>query len=70
MTPQDEKTMERAVERGVDVALRKFTTQIFNSIYKIMLVLLGVYLVYQYGLYVLGALIAVVSMVGHAVGIW
>jgi hypothetical protein len=70
MTPQDEKTVERAVERGVDVALRKFTAEISRSIYKIILVLVGVYLVYQYGLYVLGALIAVVSMVGHAVGSW
>ena len=69
MTPQDEKTIERAVERGVDVALRKFTAEISRSIYKIILVLVGVYLVYQYGLYVLGALVAVVSMVGHAMGI-
>jgi hypothetical protein len=70
MAPQDEKTIERAVKRGVDVALHKFATQIFNSIGRVLLVLVGVYLVYQYGLYVLGALIAVVSMVGHAVGIW
>jgi hypothetical protein len=70
MTPQDEKTIERAVNRGLDTALHKFGSEIFRSIYKIILVLVGVYLVYHYGLYVLGALIAVVSMVGHAVGIW
>jgi hypothetical protein len=66
MTPQDERTMERAVKRGVDVALHKFATEILTSVYKVILVLAGVYLVYQYGLYVLGALIAVVSMVGHS----
>jgi hypothetical protein len=70
VTPQDEKTIERAVERGLDVALRKFTTEIFSSIYKILLVLLGVYLVFKYGLDILGFLGAGLYMVGHAVGIW
>jgi hypothetical protein len=70
ITPQDEKIIERAVERGIDVALRKFGAEIFNSIYKVMLVLAGIYLVYKYGLDVLGFLVAVVSMIGHAVGIW
>jgi hypothetical protein len=70
ITAQDEKTIERAVERGVDVGLRKFAAEIFGSIYKVILVLVVAYLVYQYGLYVLGALIAVVSMSGHALGFW
>jgi hypothetical protein len=70
MTRQDEKTIERAVGRGVDVALRKFGGEISRSICKVILVLVGVYLMYQYGLYVLAALIAVLSMIGHAVGIW
>jgi hypothetical protein len=69
MTSQDEKTIERAVERGLDAALHKFTTQVFNSIYKVILVLAGIYLVYQYGLHVLGFLGAGLYMVGHAVGI-
>jgi hypothetical protein len=70
MTPQDEKTIERAVERGVDTALHKLTAEVFRSVYKVILVLAGVYLVYQYGLYVLGFLVAVVSTVGHALGMW
>jgi hypothetical protein len=70
MTPQDEKTIERSVERGVDVALRKFGAEISRSLYKVILVLVVAYLVYQYGLYVLGFLIAVLSTIGHAVGIW
>jgi hypothetical protein len=70
MTPQDEKTIERAVGRAVDVALRKFANQIFSSIYKSMLVLAGIYLVYKYGLDILGFLGARLYMVGHAVGIW
>jgi hypothetical protein len=70
LPPQDEKLMQRAVERGVDTALHKFTAEVSRSVGKVILVLVVVYLVYQYGLYVLGALIAVVYMLGHAVGIW
>jgi ABC-type bacteriocin/lantibiotic exporter with double-glycine peptidase domain len=66
MTAQDEKTMERTVH----TALQKFAAEILTSVYKVILVLVGVYLVYQYGLNVLGFLVAVVYMAGHAVGIW
>jgi hypothetical protein len=66
----DEKAIARAAERGLDAALHKYTAEIFRSIYKVMFVIVGVYLVYKYGLDVLGFLIAVVSMVGHALGIW
>jgi hypothetical protein len=70
MTPQDERTMERAVERGLHTALHRFTAQVLNSVPKVMFVLVGVYLVYKYGLDVLGFLVAGLYMVGHAVGIW
>ena len=68
MTLQDEKLMQRVVERGVDVAVRKFGAEISRSIYKVILVLAAIYLGYKYD--VLGFLVAVVSMIGHAVGIW
>ena len=54
----------------MDVALRKFTEQIFRSIYKVLLVLTGIFLVYQYALDILRFLVAGLYMVGHAVGIW
>jgi hypothetical protein len=66
----DEKAIARAAERGLTAALHKYTAEIFRSIYKALLVIVGVYLVYKYGLDILGFLIAVVSMVGHALGIW
>jgi hypothetical protein len=66
----DEKAIARAAERGVDAALHKYTAEIFRSIYKVMFVIVGVYLVYKYGLDVLAFLIAVAYMVGHALGIW
>jgi hypothetical protein len=66
----DEKAIARAAERGLTAALHKYTAEIFRSIYKALLVIVGVYLVYKYGLDMLGFLIAVVSMVGHALGIW
>jgi hypothetical protein len=63
-------TQNLAVESGLDTALRKYNAKISRFIYVGMWVLAGVYLVYNYGLYVLGFLIALVSMAGHAVGIW
>jgi hypothetical protein len=66
----DERALARAVESGLDTALRKYNAKISRFIYVGMWVLAGVYLVYNYGLYVLGFLIALVSMAGHAVGIW
>jgi small-conductance mechanosensitive channel len=65
-----EKAIARAAERGLTAALHKYIAEIFRFIYKALLVIVGVYLVYKYGLDVLGFLIAVMSMVGHALGIW
>jgi hypothetical protein len=66
----DNSAIARAVERGLDAALHKYTAEIFRSIYKVMFVILGIYLVYKYGLDVLGFFAALVYMIGHAVGIW
>jgi hypothetical protein len=66
----DGKAIARAVESGLDAALRKYNVKINRFVYVGLWVLAGVYLVYNYGLYVLGFLIALVSMVGRAVGIW
>jgi hypothetical protein len=66
----DETTMARVVEGAVPAALNKFAAETLSSIYKIMFVLLGVYLVYQYGSEVLKFLLALVYMIGHTVGIW
>jgi hypothetical protein len=48
----------RAVEIGLDAARYKYTAEISRFIYVGLLILAGVYLVYNYGLYVLGFLIA------------
>jgi rRNA-processing protein FCF1 len=66
---KDEGIDERAIARAVETAINKIGTKIFNSIYKIIFLLIGAYLVYNYGLYVLGFLIALVSMAGHVVGV-
>jgi hypothetical protein len=66
----DESAIARAVETGLNTALNKLTAKISRLIYIGMLAFLGVYLVYNYGLTVLGFLAAAVYMVGHGVGIW
>jgi hypothetical protein len=66
----DEKAIARAVERGLDAALHKYIAEISRFIYKAMSVIVGVYLVYKYGLDVLGLLTALVYMVGHELRIW
>jgi hypothetical protein len=52
------------------VALNKITAGISRAIYAGLLVFAAFYLVYNYGRYVLGFLMALVSMVRHAMGIW
>jgi hypothetical protein len=66
----DEKAIARAVESGLNAALNKITTKIFSFIYVGLLVFFGIYLVYNYGLTILGFLAAAVYMVGHGIGIW
>jgi hypothetical protein len=66
----DEKAIARAVESGLHAALGKITDRISRFIYVGMFVFVGVYLVYKYGLDVLGFLAAFVYMIGHAMGIW
>jgi hypothetical protein len=63
----DKKTITEAVERGLNAAVSKMTAGISRAIYVGFLVFAGVYLVYNYGLYVLGFLIALVSMAVQAV---
>jgi hypothetical protein len=65
----DKKAITLAVERGLHAALNKITAGISRAIYVGLFVFASVYLVYNYGLYVLGFLIALVSS-GHAMGIW
>jgi hypothetical protein len=66
----DEKAIVRAVESGLDAAVNKITAKIFRFINIGMFVFVGAYLVYNYGLNVLGFLAAAVYMIGHGVGIW
>jgi hypothetical protein len=73
----DEKAIARAVEGGLNAAINKITTKISHFIYVGLLVFFGIYLVYNYGLTILGflatilgILAAAVYMVGHGIGIW
>jgi hypothetical protein len=66
----DEKAIARAVESGLNIAVNKISNKIFRFIYVGLLVFFGIYLVYNYGLTVLGFLAAAVYMVGHGAGIW
>jgi hypothetical protein len=66
----DEKAIAQAVETGLNVAINKITAKIARFISVIVFVFVGAYLVYHYGLNVLGFLTAAVYMVGHGVGIW
>jgi hypothetical protein len=66
----DEKAIARAVESGLNIALNKITAKIVRFINVSLLVIAGIYLVYNYGLTVLGFLAAAVYMIGHGVGIW
>jgi hypothetical protein len=62
--------LPRAVESGLNTALNKITAKIVRFINVSLLVIAGIYLVYHYGLTVLGFLAAAVYMIGHGVGIW
>jgi hypothetical protein len=61
---------EKAIARAVETAVNKIATKISQQIYIALLVIAGIYLVYHYGLTVLGFLAAAVYMIGHGVGIW
>jgi hypothetical protein len=66
----DERAIARAVESGLNVAINKISAKISRFINVSLLVIAGIYLVYNYALTVLGFLAAAVYMIGHGVGIW
>ena len=66
----NERAIARAVESGLNVAVNKISAKISRFINVSVLVLAGAYLVYHYGLTVLGFLAAAAYMIGHGVGIW
>jgi hypothetical protein len=69
-TTKNDGVDEKAIARAVETAVNKIATKISQQIYIALLVIAGIYLVYNYGLTVLGFLAAAVYMIGHGVGIW
>jgi hypothetical protein len=69
-TTKNDGVDEKAIARAVETAVNKIATKISQQIYIALLVIAGIYLVYHYGLTVLGFLAAAVYMIGHGVGIW
>jgi hypothetical protein len=66
----DEKAIARAVETGLKTAINKISAEIGRLIYISLLVIAGIYVVYNYGLTVLGFVAAAVYGIGHGIGIW
>jgi hypothetical protein len=60
---------EKAVVRAVETAVNRIAARISHQISIAVLVIVGIYLVYHYGLTVLGFLAAVAYMIGQGVGI-
>jgi hypothetical protein len=60
---------EKAVVRAVETAANRIAARISHQIYIAVLVIVGIYLVYHYGLTILGFLAAVVYMIEQGVGI-
>jgi hypothetical protein len=69
-TSLDEKAVVRAVETAVTRISNRISNRISQQLYIAMFVIAGIYLVYHYGLTVLGFLAAVIYMIGQGVGIW
>jgi hypothetical protein len=61
---------EKAVVRAVETAANRIAARISHQISIAVLVIVGIYLLYHYGLTVLGFLAAVLYMIGQGVGIW
>jgi hypothetical protein len=61
---------EKAVVRAVETAVNRIAARISHQVYIAVLVIAGIYLVYHYGLTVLGFLAAAIYMIGQGVGIW